>query len=84
MTISTPSNTCPDCGVVDLGYVCGSPDDPSNGQDCLARQGRTACEGCNATHAPLTLVEVSGPFGRVQQVLCTPCGHAYSAKVVRR
>lgn len=37
MTISTPSNTCPECGVVGLGYVCGSPADPSGGLDCYRR-----------------------------------------------
>jgi hypothetical protein len=29
--------TCPDCGAVGLPFVCGSPADPSNGEDCRAR-----------------------------------------------
>lgn len=36
-SVGCPSCTCPDCGVVGLGYVCGSPDDPTGGLDCYRR-----------------------------------------------
>lgn len=35
------------------------------------------CQGCNASGSPLEQVEVPGPFGKVRQLLCTPCRSLY-------
>lgn len=61
MTISTPSNTCPDCGVVG-GPVCGSPADPSGGLDCYRR-------ALDAGHSLTVAVDGEADLGRCSTIL---------------